>query len=133
MRARGSVMGDATPYTKEQQLGGDRPRKKYRRHVAGRKEWQQIAATKDGPCRACSDPAPVVLHLHHLVFRNHGGGDVPDNIVPLCSDCHADVHNRKPRVVRLMCENLTDAEYAYICTTAGEDYIERVYGLEFTP
>ncbi len=33
-----------------------------------------------------------LLHLHHVLFRSHGGDDVRANIVCLCRPCHDGVH-----------------------------------------
>jgi hypothetical protein len=38
------------------------------------------------------------LHYHHIVFRSAGGLDDPDNLLPLCFDCHVGnnaIHNNK--------------------------------------
>ena len=32
------------------------------------------------------------LHVHHKVFRAHGGSDEPSNLVTLCATCHDDLH-----------------------------------------
>jgi 5-methylcytosine-specific restriction endonuclease McrA len=55
-------------------------------------------------------------HPHHIVPRSAGGEDVEENIVPLCTDCHRDVHERgakncveeieeKAKLVRAVYEN----------------------------
>jgi 5-methylcytosine-specific restriction endonuclease McrA len=36
------------------------------------------------------------LHFHHVVYRSSGGDDSPDNLIPLCFNCHTGnngVHN----------------------------------------
>ncbi|WP_037027932.1 RNA-guided endonuclease IscB, partial [Psychromonas aquimarina] len=35
------------------------------------------------------------LHVHHLVFRSHGGSDAPSNLKTLCEACHNDLHAGK--------------------------------------
>jgi hypothetical protein len=30
------------------------------------------------------------IHLHHIVELVHGGENVPENVIPLCSACHSD-------------------------------------------
>lgn len=32
------------------------------------------------------------LQVHHVVFRNQGGTDTPNNLITLCKDCHNDLH-----------------------------------------
>ena len=115
------------PYSKEQQTA--RGERRYRRKIASAKQWQAIAAAKQGPCR-CTGALPP-NELHHVVARVHGGGDVADNIVPLSTDAHARVTARDPVASRLLLKSLTDAEYAYMIETGCEDYPVRAYGLRF--
>jgi 5-methylcytosine-specific restriction endonuclease McrA len=35
------------------------------------------------------------LEVHHQQFRSHSGADVEDNLITLCSPCHAAAHRRK--------------------------------------
>lgn len=127
--------GDAMPRPKSAQLA--RGQRRYRRKVASPKQWQAIIAAKVGPCRVCGAQASNGrLHghvqFHHVVSRQDGGDDVADNIVPLCLDCHRDVTDRDRLAGPVMLYTLTDAEYAYAVTTAGEDYFERAYGLAYS-
>lgn len=32
------------------------------------------------------------LQIHHAIPRGHGGSDFPDNLITLCSKCHAQAH-----------------------------------------
>jgi hypothetical protein len=122
------VSGD--PYPKSAQLA--RGARRYPRKVASPKQWQAIGAAKSGPCRVCSQRGKLgEVFLHHLVFREDFGDDVPDNIVPVCRDCHAALHNRAPAIARLLLTRLTDAEYAYMIDRGGEDYPERAYGISY--
>jgi 5-methylcytosine-specific restriction endonuclease McrA len=105
------------PYPKGKQLA--RGVRRYRRRVASPKQWQAIIAAKGGPCRVCADPASNgrvhgLIEFHHLVSRARGGDDVPDNIVPLCSDCHAAVTRGAPGTVRLLAALLTPQERSYV-------------------
>ncbi len=34
------------------------------------------------------------LEFHHIVYRSLGGGDDPDNLVPLCWECHREQHDK---------------------------------------
>lgn len=44
-------------------------------------------------CGACGRPATKeMLETHHRKPRNTGGGDSPDNLIDLCSDCHTSAH-----------------------------------------
>ena len=129
-------MTDAKPYTKEAQLA--RGPKRYRRKVAGPKQWQAIEAAKlYQPCRICKNgdgtrPYVRPLDPHHLIPRDWHGDDVADNIIGLCRGCHDGVELREPAHCRLMLTRLSDAEYAYAVGKAGESFAERIYGVEFT-
>ena len=56
-----------------------------------------IYALQDGTCACCSAP---IEHYHHIKPRHKGGSDTPENLVGLCSVCHAEVHTGK----RNLCE-----------------------------
>ena len=48
---------------------------------------------RDGHC--CQAPGCTgrgKLHVHHLVFRSHGGTDAAWNLVLVCSACHRLIH-----------------------------------------
>jgi len=112
---------DAKPYSKESQLA--RGERRYRRKVASPKQWQAIITAKRGPCRWCEafgsagrrEYGPI--EFHHVVRRNDGGDDVPDNIVPLHQFCHRQMHEsgRTPLGkigTAHFIASLSDAEYA---------------------
>lgn len=122
-------MTDAKPYPKALQLAG--VRKRYRRKVASRKQWEMLRAAKGSACRVCGMSNPALLELHHLVPRDFNGDDVADNLIPLCNDCHRGVTVREPAHSRLMLTRLSDAEYTYAVAKFGDDVFERVYGVEF--
>lgn len=50
--------------------------------------------TSSRPCAIHRDhsPNPQRTHLHHAVPKSFGGGDEPENIVPLCSTSHDNIH-----------------------------------------
>jgi len=115
-------------YSKEQQLArGERRRF---RKVANWRERVKLRREKLGPCRTCG--ATWDLELHHLVKRSAGGGDVADNLVSLCRNCHhLYIHKRDPIMAHVLLANLSDAEYAYMIERGGEDYPERAYGVSY--
>ena len=43
------------------------------------------------PCEICGAGS---VDIHHIQGRGEGK-DVPENLVALCRDCHADCHNEK--------------------------------------
>lgn len=133
----GLPMPDVTPHPKEAQLKPGRPRR-YRRKVAGPKQWQALRAEKLTACRVCElvypdyptqEPLFPPLELHHLVSRSKGGDDVADNLYPICRGHHKDVEERFATTLKIVARSLTDAEYAYIIGKLGEGGIERLFGL----
>lgn len=116
------------PFSKARQLARGKERRRFR-HVATPKEWQKIAAAKQGPCRICGDPG--WNELHHVQPRSQGGSDVAENILPLCVGCHSDVTHRRQPALRLLAASLTDAEYAYLVEQRGEGGIDRLFGIDY--
>ena len=104
---------EAKPFSKSAQLA--RGTRRYRRKVASAKQWQRIIAAKHGPCRACGHTGfrPPVF-FHHLIPRAQGGDDTEDNIVPLCEDCHAKLHNGDTKTARRLTRRLSLAEFVYV-------------------
>jgi len=44
----------------------------------------------------CANPAcriPLTLDIHHVEYVSDGGGNAPDNLLPLCPNCHARRHS----------------------------------------
>jgi HNH endonuclease len=91
-------------------------------------DWKPLRAQKTGPCRACGSYQWV--ELHHAVPRSLGGGDVEDNLLPLCHTCHMEWEDRGqrwPMIAAAVRDSLSPAEHAYIVQTKGEDFLERYY------
>ena len=42
-------------------------------------------------CAVCSS---VATQLHHVKYKSHGGTDDPDNLIPLCFNCHSGHHDK---------------------------------------
>ena len=45
-------------------------------------------------CQHCKTKQST-LEVHHIVFRNNGGSDEPDNLITLCRHCHRELHSGK--------------------------------------
>ncbi len=54
-----------------------------RQHVLRRDGWR---------CQSCG--AMTNLEVHHGEFRSHSGADSEDNLITLCTACHARMHCR---------------------------------------
>jgi ATP-dependent DNA helicase RecQ len=61
------------------------------------KTLRQRILRRDGwRCQSCGTMAN--LEVHHQEFRSHSGNDSEQNLVTLCSACHASVHGRKGQI-----------------------------------
>jgi len=72
-----------------------RPRVLDKRQAAKDKaaNWSRVCRlvkARDRHCRVCKS-APGE-HAHHIVYRSHGGKDVPSNLLWVCGQCHQDIH-----------------------------------------
>jgi len=52
-----------------------------RQHVLRRDGWR---------CQSCGTMSN--LEVHHKEFRSHCGDDTEENLITLCSTCHASAH-----------------------------------------
>ncbi len=53
---------------------------------------QQILCRDNWRCQSCG--ALSNLEVHHREFRSHSGRDSEENLITLCTACHARVHCR---------------------------------------
>jgi 5-methylcytosine-specific restriction endonuclease McrA len=54
---------------------------------------RQEVLLRDGwRCQSCG--ARSNLEVHHREFRSHSGADTEENLITLCTACHARVHRR---------------------------------------
>jgi RNA-directed DNA polymerase len=62
----------------------------------GRGTARYLWLEQDGTCLVCGQPLTLEAewHLHHLLWRCHGGGDQLDNLVLLHPNCHRQVHRQ---------------------------------------
>ena len=61
----------------------------------GRGTARYLWLEQDGKCRVCGQPLRLEegWHVHHLLWRTHGGTDEIDNLVLLHPNCHRQVHS----------------------------------------
>ena len=52
---------------------------------------QQILRRDGWRCQSCGSMSN--LEVHHMKFRSHSGADSDDNLITLCTACHARVHH----------------------------------------
>ena len=53
---------------------------------------QQILRRDGWRCQSCG--TMTNLEVHHKAFRSHSGDDSEDNLITMCTACHARVHGR---------------------------------------
>jgi RNA-directed DNA polymerase len=63
--------------------------------LTGRGTARYLWLEQDGKCRVCGQPLTLEegWHVHHLLWRSHGGLDLIDNLVLLHPNCHRQVHS----------------------------------------
>lgn len=127
------------PFPKSRQL--PTTRKKYRRIVASRKQWEAIREARLGPCLLCAwlgVQQMLPSTLHHVVPRDRFGDDVAENLVSLCGDgttgCHGRIEARDDIACRAFAEMLphsAEDSYAYATTKMGDDAFLRLCRVSF--
>ena len=56
-------------------------------------ELHRQVLERDGwRCQVCGSMQN--LQVHHLKFRSQSGGDVEQNLITLCAECHARIHSK---------------------------------------
>jgi 5-methylcytosine-specific restriction endonuclease McrA len=59
--------------------------------VTSYRELQRQVLERDGwRCQVCGNMQN--LQIHHLRFRSQSGGDVEQNLITLCAECHEQTH-----------------------------------------
>jgi RNA-directed DNA polymerase len=63
--------------------------------LTGRGIARYLWLEQEGNCLVCGQPLTLEAgwHLHHLLWRSHGGDDGVDNRVLLHTNCHRQVHS----------------------------------------
>lgn len=57
------------------------------------KSLRRLVLRRDGwRCQYCG--TMTNLEVHHKKFRSHSGYDAEENLITLCSACHASTHQR---------------------------------------
>jgi len=51
---------------------------------------QQVLRRDDWRCQSCGTMSN--LEVHHREFRCHSGADAEENLITLCTACHARIH-----------------------------------------
>lgn len=70
-------------------------------------------------CALCDDPRH--LQIHHVIPRSEGGSDFPENLITLCSKCHALAHGTKLFETDLQQEDVEQACVEYVSDLYAEE------------
>ena len=71
----------------------------YPKHItikATKTQWKKIvqeAFNRDGWCMQCDSVKREYFVPHHIIPVGRGRLDIVENVLTLCSDCHAKLHN----------------------------------------
>jgi RNA-directed DNA polymerase len=96
IRRHVKVQGAANPYDPAWELYfEERQATRMASTLAGRATARYLWLQQQGKCRVCN--ATLTLeegwHVHHLLWRSHGGDDLIYNLVLLHPNCHRQVHS----------------------------------------
>ena len=75
--------------------------------IAQRKDWDKLTRNtlkqrwvsefgiENFVCIRCNHDKPYNIVLHHIIYVKNGGTNQPDNLEPLCLNCHGEEHYDK--------------------------------------
>jgi len=81
-------------------------------------------------CQKCKKKK-VPFNVHHIIYRSKGGTDVPSNLITLCKECHADLHEGKIEIKKTRSKTKHATHENIICSKLKEvwDFVE-TFGYE---
>lgn len=91
-------------------------------------EIRRAIYRRDGyACALCGNPR--FLAIHHVVPRGEGGGNMPQNLITLCRNCHALAHgtNLNPEEWNIGPEQMADVVQGCV------EYVSDMYAGRWTP
>ena len=107
-----------------------KPRK---RIVGSQGWWGEMQAVKTGMCQACGKKHGKTS-WHHLVGRDLGGDDVPENLAELQGDgvagCHGEIQRLERRTCSALRARLRPSQVGYIIGRKSEVFLNRYYPKE---
>ncbi len=96
IRRHVKIQGTANPYDPAWELYfEERLATQMASTLTGRGTARYLWYEQDGKCLVCAQPLTLDegWHVHHLLWRSHGGTDEIDNLVLLHPNCHRQVHS----------------------------------------
>jgi RNA-directed DNA polymerase len=98
IRRHVKVRGAANPYDPSWELYfEERLTAQMASTLTGRGTARYLWFEQGGHCRVCAQPLRLAegWHIHHLLWRSHGGTDLIENLVLLHPNCHRQVHGER--------------------------------------
>jgi RNA-directed DNA polymerase len=96
VRRHVKIQGTANPYDPSWELYfEERLATQMASTLTGTGTARYLWLEQDGKCPVCAQPLTLEWgwHIHHLLWRTHGGTDAIDNLVLLHPNCHRQVHS----------------------------------------
>jgi RNA-directed DNA polymerase len=96
IRRHVKIQGTANPYDPAWELYfEERLATQMASALTGRGTARYLWLEQAGRCLVCGEPLTLEerWHVHHLLWRTHGGADTMDNRVLLHPNCHRQVHS----------------------------------------
>ena len=103
IRRHVKIQGTANPYDPSWELYfEERLATQMASTLTGRGTARYLWLEQNGKCPICGQPLTLeeVWHVHHLLWRTHGGTDEIDNVVLLHPNCHRQIHSEGLVVVK---------------------------------
>src|SRR5262249_41265567 len=98
IRRHVKIQGKANPYDPAWELYfEERLTAQMASTLTGRGRARYLWLEQGGKCLVCAQPLTLEAgwHMHHLLWRSHGGDDHVDNLVLLHANCHRQVHGER--------------------------------------
>jgi RNA-directed DNA polymerase len=96
IRRHVKIRGEANPYDPAWELYfEERLATQMASTLTGRGIARYLWLEQDGKCLGCGQPLTLEAgwHMHHLLWRSHGGSHAIDNLVLLHPNCHRQAHS----------------------------------------
>jgi RNA-directed DNA polymerase len=103
IRRHVKIKGEANPYDPAWELYfEERLSTQMSNTLTGSATARYLRFTQGGKCAVCREPLTLEegWHVHHLLWRSHGGSDTIDNLVLLHPNCHRQVHSEGLVIVK---------------------------------
>jgi RNA-directed DNA polymerase len=97
IRRHVKIRSEANPYDPSWELYfEERLAAQMSSNLAGRGTVRYLWLEQEGNCLLCGQSLALEeeWHVHHLLWRSHGGDDTVDNLVLLHANCHRQVHSQ---------------------------------------